>query len=901
MSAQPLPFPPGPSSPSNTAPRTGECLHHLFERQARKAPGAVAVVGEGQRLSYAELNRRADRLAGQLRRLGVGPGVLVGLCTARSPEAVVGILGTLKAGGAYVPLDPTYPKPYLAAMLEDARVPVLVTQPDLVSRLPPHRTSLVFLDGTEADDRVPYQAPHGGEAQPDDLAYVIFTSGSTGRPKGVMVPHRNVVALFESTRPYFRFGPQDVWSLFHTCAFDFSVWELWGALLHGGRLVMVPYEVSRSPQQLLGLLRAEGVTVLNQTPSAFRQLIRAEESRPAGPPLALRWVIFGGEALNLEALRPWLDRHGDARPQLVNMYGITATTVHVTLRPVRRADLDGAPGSVIGRAIPGWHVHLLDAQRQPVPDGEVGEIYVGGRGVARGYLNRPELDAERFLPDPFSPCPSARLYRSGDLARRLPDGDLVYVGRIDHQVKIRGNRIELPAVEAVLSRHPAVREAAVLAQEGPAGEKRLVAYLATRDAPAPGVAELRNFLQDQLPGPTVPAAFLFLDRLPLTGNGKVDRDRLPRPCPERPALAGEVIPAVTDLQRRVQGIWEDLLRVGPVGIRDNFFELGGDSLLAMRLSLAVSEALGKGLTPAVLGAHPTIEQLAALLGGPGEVPAGRPLVALQPRGDRPPLFLVHGLGGEVASLAPLAQHLGPEQPCYGLQDPSVYDPGGPLRPIEDMAAQYAAEVLRAQPSGPYYLGGYSLGAVIAQEMAQQLLRQGHRVALLAALDEGPASGRNRFVSTPTDLLRFLANLPRWGADELSQKGPAALASDGLRRLRVWGRKLARRDGPPADLEEVLDMSGCSAASRAAMEGRYRAYRAYTPQPYPGRVALFRARVRPLFGPHQPDLSWRELARGGVEVHVAPGNHLTMLREPGVRALAANLSAALSRAHPGEVG
>jgi amino acid adenylation domain-containing protein len=898
MSAQPLPFPPGPRS---HGPRTGLCLHHLFEQQARQAPGAVAVVGGGQRLSYAELNRRADRLAGRLRRLGVGPGVLVGLCTERSPEAVVGILGTLKAGGAYVPLDPTYPKPYLAAMLEDSQVPVLVTQPDLEGHLPTHGASLVFPDGDGEGGEAPDLGPPEGGAGPDDLAYVLFTSGSTGRPKGVMVSHRNVVSLFQATQPFFRFGPQDVWSLFHSCAFDFSVWELWGALLHGGRLVVVPSEVGRSPREFLGLLRAEGVTVLSQTPSVFRQLIRAEELRLAGPPLALRWVVFGGEALNLEALRPWLDRHGDDRPQLVNMYGITETTVHVTLRPVRRADLDGAAGSVIGGPIPGWSVHLLDAQGRPVPDGEVGEIYVGGRGVARGYLNRPELDAERFLPDPFGPDAAARLYRSGDLARRRPDGDLVYVGRIDHQVKVRGNRIELPSVESVLTRHPAVREAAVVAEEGPDGAKRLVAYLATGDAPPPGVAALRGFLQDKLPDYMVPAVFVFLDRLPLTGNGKVDRDKLPRPCPDRPALAGEAVPAATDLQRRLQALWEDLLRVRPVGIRDNFFELGGDSLLAMRLSLAVGEALGKDLTPAALGAHPTVEQLADLLDGPGEVPARRPLVALQPRGDRPPLFLVHGLGGEVASLAPLAQLLGPGQPCYGLQDPSAYGPAAAPPRLEQLAARYAAEVRRAQPAGPYYLGGYSLGALIAQEMAQQLLHLGHRVALLAALDEGPASGRERLLSPPAALPRFLANLPRWLADELSRRAPAALGRDGLRKLRVWRRRLSRRARPPADLEEVVDASGSAPADRAAMAARYQAYRAYTPRPYPGRVTLFRARVQPLFGCHRPDLGWGEAARGGVEVHVVPGNHATMLREPGVRALAASLSAALGRAQAGQKG
>jgi amino acid adenylation domain-containing protein len=395
------------------------------------------VVCDGRRLTYGELGRRAARLARRLAAAGVGPNTLVGLCVERSVEMVVGILGILKAGGAYVPLDPDDPRERLAVLLDDSRVPVLVTQGHLTGRLPDHTAATVLFEdldpGAEpADADLPFREP-----RPDDLAYVIFTPGSTGRPQGVRVRHASVVQLFAATQDDYRFGTDDVWTLFHSFAFDFSVWELWGALLYGGRLVVVPPAVSRSPAAFLQLLRDEGVTVLNQTPSAFRHLIQAEEAIDGAGDLALRLVIFGDEALALPALRPWFERHGDRHPRLVNTYGITETTVHVTCRPITLADFERDCGSVIGRPIRGWTVHLLDDDGRPVKDGEPGEIYVGGDGVAAGYLNRPELTAERFVPDPSSPRPGARLYRSGDLARRLPDGDLEYLGRTDHQVKTR--------------------------------------------------------------------------------------------------------------------------------------------------------------------------------------------------------------------------------------------------------------------------------------------------------------------------------------------------------------------------------------------------------------------------------------------------------------------------------
>jgi amino acid adenylation domain-containing protein len=872
-------------------------LHHLFAQQVRHAPDAVALVFDGGAFSYGELDKRANRLAHRLRRRGIGPDVLVGLCAERSAELIIGILAILKAGGAYVPLDPAYPRERLALMLEEAQVPVLVTQSHLAGRLGEYRGKMVFTDESEATP----DTPPANDVKADHLAYVIFTSGSTGRPKGVMVRHRNVVRLFRATQSFFRFHAGDVWTLFHSFAFDFSVWELWGALLYGGRLVVVPYATSRSARAFYDLLVSERVSVLNQTPSAFRQLMQAEAAvspnREAHgkDELALRWIIFGGEALALPSLRPWFERHGDQRPRLVNMYGITETTVHVTCRPLTRADADAGLGSVIGTPLPGWRIHLLDARGRTVPPGEIGEIYVGGEGVARGYLNRPELTAQRFIRDPFSAEPSSALYRSGDLARCLPDGELVYLGRADHQVKVRGFRVELLEIEAALARHPAVREAAVLVREDDGGEKRLVAYVAVGPAGAPTGPELRTFLQDQLPDYMVPGAFVLLDRLPVTEHGKVHRDLLPPPSNSRPDLRQGFVDVRGNCQRRLQQIWEKILHVRPVGARDRFLELGGDSLSAMALCLEIKKIFGKELSPVVLYEGATIEGLAEMLTRSGDAPSWSPLVPLQPKGNWPPFFFVHPLGGQVLGYRSLAQAMGEERPFYGLQGAPVgHAVEGPER-IEDRAASYLVEVLRVQPEGPYSLGGYSLGAFLAFEMARQLRRQGRRVAFLGLVDDGPALLHDRVVVDLAETMRFLGNLPRWTAHQALRKGPAAICRDVCRKLHVWRRRLIGPATAGADVEEVLDVSRYPENYRRRMAAGYAALKRYVPRLYRGRVTLFRARIQPLLGAHVPDLGWGRRAVGGVEVHVIPGDHDSIILEPDVRILATRLAEGLDRA------
>ena len=574
-------------------------LHSLFEAQAARTPDAVALTCDGQSLTYAQLNRQANRVARKLAECGVKPDTLVGLCLDRTNHLISALLGILKAGGAYLPIDLAYPADRLAFMLEDAEAPLLLTESKLIGKLPATKARVLCVDEILAQPAQPQDETNlPPSSEPDHLAYVIYTSGTTGKPKGSLITHRNAARLFVATEAWYGFDQRDVWTLFHSVAFDFSVWEIWGALLYGGRLVVVPFITSRSPEAFYELLASERVTVLNQTPSAFRQLIQAEEA-VGQKDLVLRYVIFGGEALEMQSLRPWFARHGDQAPRLVNMYGITETTVHVTYRPLSKDDLDSA--SVIGVPIPDLQIYILDAHRQPVPIGVPGEMYVGGAGLARGYLRRPELTADKFLPDHLSGKPDSRLYRTGDLARFISGNDIEYLGRIDDQVKIRGFRIELGEIESVLCQHPAVREASVMAREDVPGSKRLVAYLVA-PSPAPEVRSLREHLKRSVPEYMVPAAFVFLDRFPLTPNGKIDRKALPLPAqriaaepqldePETGTRKARLLAAVRSMLQDLSGY-----PFPSVETRADLLELGLDSLLLTQATTLFRRQFGVSIS-----------------------------------------------------------------------------------------------------------------------------------------------------------------------------------------------------------------------------------------------------------------------------------------------------------------
>ncbi|MFZ2649016.1 MAG: amino acid adenylation domain-containing protein, partial [Burkholderiaceae bacterium] len=593
----------------------GIALHEHFERQVQRTPEAVALstsAGDGTRfeLSYAELNRRANVIAHQLRDMGVAPNRLVGLRTERNGELMIGILAILKAGGAYLPLDPVYPKDRIAFMLEDAGVAIVLTQTGLQSSLAGTSATIICLDDptlTTPDPASERNLPATSGA--DDLAYVIYTSGSTGQPKGVRITHHNVARLLAATEAWYAFNASDVWTLFHSYAFDFSVWEMWGALLYGGRLVTVSLETSRSTEAFRELLLRERVTVLNQTPTAFGQLIDADAAQPRAA-FALRYVILGGESLELQSLKPWFDRYGDSVPRVINMYGITETTVHVTYRVITRADLVANAGSVIGVPIPDLRVYVLDANGEPAPLGVPGELYVAGAGVAPGYLNRPELTAQRFLPDPFDADPSARMYRSGDLVRRLANEDLAYLGRIDQQVKIRGFRIELGEIAAVMARHVEVRHVAVIDREDVPGDKRLAAYIVASNPRGDLIDELRQRLRAGLPEYMIPAHFVFVDSLPLTANGKLDRKALPVPSKAVSVSRHSVVTPRSPIEQAVWDIWRDALQQEHFGVFENFFELGGHSLLAMRVMSRLRQVLRIDFPLRNLFDTPTVAELA---------------------------------------------------------------------------------------------------------------------------------------------------------------------------------------------------------------------------------------------------------------------------------------------------
>ena len=512
-----------------------ETIHQTFEVRARERKDAVALKFGENILTYGELDARSNQLAARLRKMGVGPEMPVALYLDRSLEMVVSILGVLKAGGCYVPIDLAYPKDRVAFMMEDAAAGIVLTQAHLAKSLPAGSAEILCVDSEwpsiAEEDRLSRSAGATG----NNAAYIIYTSGSTGKPKGVVVTHHNVLRLLSQTEHWYKFNSTDVWPLFHSYAFDVSVWELWGSLLYGGRLVIVPYLTTRSPSDFYELLAREKITVLNQTPSAFRQLIWAESKAPTPLQLTLRYVICAGEALELQSLKPWFDRHGDKQPVVVNMYGITETTVHSTYRPITTVDLKNGAGSVIGVPIPDLQIYLVDDDLKPVPSGQVGEICVGGDGVARGYLNRDDLTAARFVPDSFSSKPGARMYRSGDLARCSERGELEYLGRMDFQVKIRGFRVELGEIESALNRNPAIRESVVIALDEDGFDKRLAAYVVPSGV-ALTVTELREYLRPRIPEYMIPALFVFLPALPLNTNGKVDRRALPAPGIERPRL-----------------------------------------------------------------------------------------------------------------------------------------------------------------------------------------------------------------------------------------------------------------------------------------------------------------------------------------------------------------------------
>ena len=863
-------------------------IHELFEARAKLRGDAVALVHEGNALTYAQLNERANRLAHHLRRRGVGPDVHVGVSVDRSLEMVIGLLAVLKAGGAYVPLDPAYPAERLAFMLRDSAPALVLVQGSGASL---GTGSVPVLD--LANESVWTEEPatnlprDGGSAR--NLAYIIYTSGSTGAPKGVMVEHANVTRLLSATDAWYGFGPDDVWTLFHSYAFDFSVWEIWGALAYGGRLVVVPQQTSRSPHEFYRLLCDEQVTVLNQTPSAFRQLVAAQADSEERH--TLRYVIFGGEALEMASLAPWYAREHNADALLVNMYGITETTVHVTYRPLEPADSQRAGASPIGKRIPDLRIYILDRHRQPVPVGVEGELYVGGAGVARGYLNRPELSAQRFLDDPFRA--GGRMYKTGDTGRFVADGSIEYLGRNDDQVKIRGFRIELGEIESTLSAHPVVREAIVVAREDAPGDKRLVAYVVARDGALDSSA-LRAALKGKLPDYMVPSAFVQLERLPTTPSGKVDRRALPAPSDVEVVVKRAIVAPRTYLERQMADVWEAVFKISPISVTDSFWDLGGHSMLAVKLMASIAQAFGKRIPLNTLFQAPTVAELAKHVEDDSRVQGRHTLVPIRVTGSRPPLYWIPGgaaLG--MFSLKHLVPALGDDVPVYGLGSafPNTIED---IESVEDRAAKYLSLIRREQPHGPYFFIGYCAGGIIAFEMAQQLLRDNERVGLLGMINcelPGVPSGR-------VETIRFKAERLRYQLREARKQGKGVFEYFRDRNKGIQTQRVERRR-----IESVTDTvkrDGFRMADgeyRVVLKLTERAMQQYQARHFPGPVSLFvsdDASFRGVSSNLDPRLAWIRVATRR-DIYVCDGDHESVLGLPYALSLAEQMLKALGAA------
>ena len=839
------------------------CVHQLLEAQAERTPESVAVVCRDQQLTYGELNARANRLAHYLVKRGVGAEVPVGICLERSLELAVALQGVLKAGGACLPLDPKYPKERLAYMQEDSKAPVVLIQPSLTSEFTGATSQVVCLSpGLESIAQEPQNNLDSG-VKPHNLAYAIYTSGSTGRPKGVLLTHRGLVNHHMAAVKLYGLKPSDRVLQFSSISFDIAVEEIFPTWVVGGSVVLWSEGMSLDPSEFLRWIRQQSVTVLDLPTAYWHELVYALPELEEGLPVSLRLVIVGGEKASADAFRSWRKCAGE-RVRWINTYGPTEASVIATAyEPGKQEMLTELP---IGRPIANVRVYILDSHQQPVPIGVHGELYIGGDGVARGYLNQPELTAEKFVPDPFSSEPNARMYKTGDLAQYRPDGNIEFRGRTDHQVKIRGYRVELGEIESLLDKHPCVREAVVEVRESASGDKCLVAYVVPSSTPPPTAGDLRAFVKQTLPEYMVPSAFVELREMPLTPNGKIDRRALP--APERSVLWPEEEPrAPRDrLESQLVAIWEEVLGIRPIGVQQNFFDLGGHSLLAVRLVHRVGKALGKNLPIATLLEAPTVERLAGFLRQGGSSLRWSSLVPIQTGGSRPAFFCVHGLGGTVMRFHALARHLGADQPVYGLQAQGL-DPALPCHnTVEDMTTHYLMEVRSVQPQGPYYFGGYSFGGLVAIEMARQLLREGEEPRVVALFDTFPGKPK----SNASLFVKFLRKPMRQWLPYLRRKA------------RVHVQWYINRLWFPRRIVEVRD--ACLQAEES-----------YVPRVYPGRLVLFKPTEKSLRSYQESHGGWDQWAAGGVEIHEIAGDHGSITKEPKVRLLAQELRACFERA------
>lgn len=862
-------------------------VHEMFEAQVKRTPKAIAVRFQEGQITYEQLNERANQLARYLIGAGAGPDVLVGICIKRSIEMIVAVLGVLKSGSAYVPIDASYPRERLAYMVEDAQASILLAQSHSQESLPECKARTICLDTEWETIAAEDSCNLPNRAEPNNLAYVIYTSGSTGQPKGVMITHQGLNNYLSWCTGAYAAAQGEGAPLHTPITFDLTVTSLFPPLMVGGCVEVLPEEQGIEALSA-ALCSGKTYSLVKITPAHLEMLSRMIPVE--GASVSVNALIIGGEALVGGNIALW-QRHWP-KTRLINEYGPTETVVGCSVYEVPEGlSISGAVP--IGRPVANAEMYVMDRHLQPVPVGVVGELYIGGDGVARGYLNRPDLTAERFLPDPFSKRTGARLYRTGDRARFIADGNLEYNGRIDQQVKIRGFRIELSEIEEALSGHPLVRESIVVARDDSTGEKRLVAYVVNSGEEAATISDMRRFLREKIPHYMVPSSFVILESLPLTENGKVDHDALPERDEARPDVENAYVKPRNIVELQIEDIWEEVLNIRPVGVTDNFFDLGGHSVLALRVIAQIQRLFGYDLPLSTFFDGGTIENLANIIRKKGEVSRGH-IVGIRTGGSKLPLFLMHPIGGGVVCYAYLARRLDQDQPVYGLQAIEVDQPNFEVR---KMVTTYMDAMRQVQPHGPYLLLGWSFGATLAFEVAQQLTRQGEEIRLLAIIDSVAPDFRpwsEESLADYDDPIKLIRTLE--GA--ANRKEPMPVAEDYLRQLGRDDQLLYIME--QAKKARIMPQELTLAQIKRSLENhtaRIRACHTYVPELYPGRITLFKSTINSndeMDLVEDPTWGWGKWSQESVDLCCIPGDHVSIVNEPDVQVLAEKLRACISR-------
>jgi amino acid adenylation domain-containing protein len=876
---------------------TLELIHQLFEDQVNRTPDNIAVVMDENTITYRELNKRANRIAHYLIKKEILADQMIGISMRRSIEMITALLGILKAGGAYLPLDPNYPMALLNYIIKDANPSIILGDKAQYSLI---ATDERFLDFPNLETELLYQPDSNPEEQFSDgnLAYCIYTSGSSGMPKGVLVEHHSVVNFLHSAVMYYQITPADRVLQFASLNFDTSVEEIFPPLISGAALVLRKDDMTDSVQGFLAESDKLKISVLDLPAAFWHELVIYLDETKYKISSFLRLIIIGGERVSPDLLNTWhhLD-HGSVL--LKNTYGLTECTCVSTcceLVPVERSKFKGHEVT-IGNAIENVILYILDANRNPVPEGSPGELYIGGDNLARGYQNLPDLTKERFIKDPVIGG-NTRMYKTGDMVLRRTDGSLEYLGRNDDQIKIRGFRIEPGEIESIIFTLKKVKQVIVIKKTDPSGNDHLIAYIVTQSGKTIVKDELWKRLTEKLPAHMIPAFFVFLEELPLSPNNKIDKKSIPEPDWNDLARTASSAPT-TETEAMLLDIWEDALGRKGFGVDDDFFEIGGNSILAARVATAVERNTCYPIPMAVLIETPTIRGLAKLVATKGWEPDWQTVVPMRDKGSKPPLFLVHAMWGDILSYRRLVNRIKDnDQPVYGIRARGFDGKAAPFTDLKAMAAYYVAEMKTVQPAGPYYLGGYSFGGTVAFEIAQQLVSKGEQVALLAMLDTVILE------SLPPDLIpshlevlgneisKYLLAYRKWFGISFEKK--IAFLKEATTIIKDWlsAKLLGKRFISPGEIEGKERKTAMPESYRIVHEANSAALKSYIARPYPGKITLFNAHERQWSDLINPVPFWKKMALGGVESYTCSGKHYSLLDEPHVSDLAEKLESVL---------